>query len=150
VWSDAVQRLFIDRGLPIPAAPTTDLGIKALSSQHLETRAVHSAKLNENWYSMQPAPRRAIDFQVQTRDSDGRPMAIREILFLKGRCGEFILTLTGDTIECWEVPLDGSGAYRVAEWSEVYGIEQLLVNEDPMHAHEVAFLAKDSQEYVSL
>ncbi|KAI0687901.1 hypothetical protein BC835DRAFT_1285891 [Cytidiella melzeri] len=138
VWSDAVKRHVIDKGLPVPAAST---GIKAFSSQHLESRAVHAAKFNDNWYSAQPKPRGAIEFQVNIFQPDGSPYAVRQVVFLKGRCGEFLLTLAWNTIECWEIPLDGSGAYRIAEWTDEQGIEQILVNDDPKHAAEVAYLA---------
>lgn len=143
VWSDAVKRHVIDKGLPVPAAAS---GIKALSAKHLEARAVHAAKFNDNWYSAQPKPRGAVEFQVGAAISDGTSAAVKEVLFLRGRCGEFLLTLTGKTIECWEVPLDGSGAYRIAEWTDDHGIEQLVVNQDPMHDVEVAYLAIDTAE----
>lgn len=144
MWSDAVKRHVIDRGLPVPAASTT--GIKALSAQHLESRAVHAAKFNDNWYSPHPKPRGAIEFSLEGVEPDGTPASVRKVLFLKGRSGEFLVTLARKTIECWEVPLDGSGAYRIAEWTDEHGIEQLLVNEDPNHPAEIAYVGKDALE----
>ena len=141
MWSDAVKRHVIDRGLPVPAASVG--GIKALSAQHLESRAIHAAKFNDNWYSSHPKPRGAIEFMLEGVEPDGAPVPVRQVLFLKGRSGEFLATLAGKSIVVWEVPLDGSGAYRVAEWMDEHGIEQLVVNEDPNHPVELAYVSKD-------
>lgn len=147
VWSDAVKRHVVDKGLPIPAAHSAN-GIKALSAQHLEARAVHAAKFNDNWYSAQPKPRGAIEFFVDAKTPEGNPVAVKEVIFLKGRCGEFLVVWAGETIECWEVPLDGSGAYRIATWTEQGQIQQVVVNEDPKHHTEIAYLSLDTSELV--
>ncbi|KAI0085102.1 hypothetical protein BDY19DRAFT_897406 [Irpex rosettiformis] len=142
VWSDAVKRHVIGKGLPIPAAHSAS-GIKALSAKHLEARAVHVAKFNDNWSSAQPQPRGAVEFSVDTVNAEGNPVAVKEVIFLKGRCGEFLVVWAGDTIECWEVPLDGSGAYRIATWTDQGGIRQVVVNEDPKHPTEIAYMSLD-------
>lgn len=77
---------------------------------------------------------------------DPVPAEVRKVLFLTGRSGEFLVILVDRTIECWEVPLDGSGAYRIAEWTDEHGIEQLIVNQDPKHPAEVAYIAADPFE----
>jgi len=134
VWSNAMKRHIIDRGLPVPAGSSD---IKALSSEHLEARAVHAAKFHENWYSPRPAPRRSIEFRgAKFNIEKPANTIIRQVLFLPGRNGELLLSTAGKVMTCWEVPLGGSGAYPVAEWVSEAEIEQMIVNEDVgKHAH---------------
>lgn len=138
-----MKRHLIDKGLPVPASSP---GLKAFSSEHLEARAVHAAKLHDNWYSKRPKPRRAIEFRLERIEGDQRPPAVNQVLFLPGRSGEFIVTLAGGVIICWEVPLDGSGAYRIAEWTEDNAVEQIVVNQDPGHDVEIAYRSPDRTE----
>ncbi|KIP11576.1 hypothetical protein PHLGIDRAFT_63566 [Phlebiopsis gigantea 11061_1 CR5-6] len=140
VWTNAVKRHVIDKGLPVPASSS---GLKAFSSGHLEARAVHAAKLHDNWYSKHPKPRRAVEFSLDRIEGDERPPAVNQVLFLTGRSGEFIVTLAGGVITAWEVPLDGSGAYRIAEWMHDNAVEQIVVNQDPGHDVELAYRSPD-------
>ena len=147
MWSDAVKRHVIDNGLPIPAI---DTDIRRLSAEHLEARAVHAAKFHDNWYSKQPAPRRAVEFRVERPSESGpgevlQTNQVEQVLFLRGRNGEFLITLAGGVITCWELPLDGSEAYRVAEHKDDQRIRQVLVNEDPKNNVELAYSMFDDR-----
>ncbi|OCH93728.1 hypothetical protein OBBRIDRAFT_770939 [Obba rivulosa] len=149
VWHSAIQRHVIDRGLPIPAAAAD---LRGLSAAHLEARVVHAARFHENWNAPRPAPRRSVKFDADPADladvaPDEMPAAprpvVKQVLFLPGRSGEYVVTLVGRTIACWEVPLDGSGAYRVAVWESPVAVDQVVVNEDPTHEAVVAFTSGD-------
>ena len=140
VWTDAVKRHLIDKGLPVPASK---LGLKAFSAEHLEARTVHAAKLHDNWYSRHPKPQRAIEFKLDLIEGDERLPAVNQVLFLPGRSGEFIVALAGGVITCWEVPLDGSGAYRIAEWTNDNAVEQIVVNQDLGNDVELAYRSPD-------
>lgn len=154
VWLNALKRHVIEKGLPLPA-PEADL--KSLSSNHLESRAIHAAKFHENWYSNHPKPRRIIDFVPGNGEPDPavdnerpRVTAVKQVLFLPGRNGEFVVTAVGRSVICWEVPLDGSGAYRIAEWKSHGDIEQLIANEDPKHHIQLVCLTQDPMRCVSV
>lgn len=144
VWSDAMKRHVIDKGLPVPAA---DVDIKAFSAEHLEARAVHAAKFHDNWCSPEPRPRRTLEFSADACLTDEAPAqhrsTINRLFFLPGRNGEFVVTVSSRVIACWEVPLDGSGAYRVAEWVSETKIEQVVVNEDPKSEGVLAYATAD-------
>lgn len=58
------------------------------------------------------------------------------------------MTAVGKVITCWEVPLDGSGTYRIAEWKSHGDIEEMIVNEDPKHHIHVVCLTPDPMRYV--
>ena len=150
VWLNALKRHVIEKGLPVPAAP--DMDLKALSSNHLETRTVHAAKFHENWYSTNPKPRRIIEFQPETcipEPEEQKPkVAVTQVLFLPGRNGEYIVTAVGKTVTCWEVPLDGSGAYRIAEWKSHGDVEQIIANEDSKHHIQLVCRTPDPMRYV--
>ncbi|KAL4243869.1 hypothetical protein ABKN59_010758 [Abortiporus biennis] len=157
VWSNAMKRQVIDKGLPVPASVDADL--KEISAQHLEARAVHAAKFHENWYSSRPTPRRSIEFAAEVpfpdsvTFSENHPpkFVVRQVRFLPGRNGEVIVTSVNRFVTCWEVPLDGSGAYRIAEWQAPRSVEQLLVNEDPRHPVQLACMTGDTTgNHVSL
>ncbi|KAH9947000.1 hypothetical protein B0H21DRAFT_741288, partial [Amylocystis lapponica] len=147
VWSDAMKRHVIDKGLPVPAA---DADIKAFSAEHLEARAVHAARFHENWCSPAPRPRRTLEFNADRTLPEELPEqhrgTIDKVLFLAGRNGEFLVTVTGRVITCWEVPLDGSGAYRVAEWISGKRVEQVIANEDPKSEAVLAFVTGEAAE----
>lgn len=126
--------------------------MKMLSAEHLEARAVHAAKFHDNWYSKRPTPRRAVEFHVEyppIDDPDGprQSFAVDQVLFLRGRNGEFLVTVAGGIITCWEVPLDGSEAYRVAEFRDFNNakIRQVIVNEDAKHDVEMAYWICDDR-----
>lgn len=149
IWSDAVKRHITDKGLPLPAARSD---LKTLSAEHLEARTIHAAKFHDNWYSKRPAPQRAVEFYVDEHPPENGPEESQEsckistVLFLPGRNGEFLIILGDGVITCWEVPLDGSEAYRFAEYKEISGnrIKQLIVNDDPTHPVQLAYLAEDA------
>ncbi|KZT10767.1 uncharacterized protein LAESUDRAFT_741181 [Laetiporus sulphureus 93-53] len=132
VWHDAMKRHIIDRGLPVPAA---DKDIQKFSAEHLEARAVHAARFHENWCSPKPKARQRIEFQADTILCNENPelhkTTVSNVSFLSGQNGEFLVTAVERVITCWEVPLDGSGTYRVADWVCSKKVEQLIVNEDP-------------------
>jgi len=143
VWHNAIKRHVIDRGLPIPAAASD---LRGLSAEHLETRVIHAARFHENWNSAQPKPRRLIKFDadeapeaVSEEDPPRQSSLVKQVLFLPGRSGEYVVTLVERTISCWEVPLDGSGAYRVAVWENPSAVDQIVVNEDSKHDAALAF-----------
>jgi len=164
VWSNAMKRHIIDKGLPVPAI-TGSTDLKEISSQHLEARAVHAAKFHENWYSTRPKPRRIVEFDsaatievpfivggagggaggVPIMESSPSKVSVTQVLFLPGRNGEFVVTAAGRCVTCWEVPLDGSGAYRVAEWTSDRPIEEMVVNEDPKHPVQLACVSGDRE-----
>ncbi|EKM54201.1 uncharacterized protein PHACADRAFT_257879 [Phanerochaete carnosa HHB-10118-sp] len=131
VWTNAVKRHALGKGLPIPAS---NPGLKSLSAAHLEARVVHAAKLHDNWYSKNPTPRRAIEFQArcmldEVADTPASPVS--QVLFMPARSGEFLLVLAGKRLSCWEVPLDGSGAYEiVCVHEDGVNIEQVIVNQE--------------------
>ena len=131
VWSNAMKKHVIDKGLPVPAAA----GIEAVSASavDLESRTVHAAKFHENWYSDRPTVRRSIVFHDEYHESASERPPVRQVLFLPGRDGQYLVTVTRWTIICWEVPLQGGQAYRVAEWpcEPFHHIEKVVVNEDP-------------------
>ncbi|OBZ70872.1 hypothetical protein A0H81_09140 [Grifola frondosa] len=151
VWSDALKRHIIDRGLPVPAA---DANLRAFSAGDLEARAVHAAKLHENWYSAHPRYRQSIEFQADRILPDDyvdkHKSTVSQVLFLKGHNGELLVTVVDRIITCWEVPLDGSGAYRVAEWVSRTKIEQVVVNDDPKSDMVLAFATKDSIHHTTV
>lgn len=130
VWSDAVKRHVIDKGLPVPKA-VADL--KTLSSKDLEIRVVHATRFHENWNSAAPKARQSVTFDAH-RASDNllefEKPSVRQLFFLPGYNGELLVTLVGSTITCWDVPLDGSKAYIVAEWTHDRKIEQVVVNDE--------------------
>lgn len=142
VWHDAMKRLVIDRGLPVPAA---DADLKLLSAEHLEARAVHAARFHDNWCSPQPRPTRRIEFRADKclpdEVPDSHPTNVNQVLFLPRHSGEFLVTVVGRVITCWEIPLDGSGAYRVAEWVSSKKVDQVVINEDPKHEAILAYLS---------
>lgn len=144
VWHDAMKRHVIDRGLPVPAA---DADLKAFSAEHLEARAVHAARFHDNWCSSKPKATRKIEFRADRPLLDDlnyqNGTSVSQIFFLPGRNGEFLVTAVGRVITCWEVPLDGSGAYRVAEWVSSKKIDQLVMNEDPRHPVVLAYVSGD-------
>lgn len=144
IWSDAVKRHIINKGLPLPAARND---IRTLSAEHLETRTIHAAKFHDNWYSKRPAPQRAMEFCVKHPPEAGReaPCKVSQVLFLPGRNGEFLIVLADGIITCWEVPLDGSEAYRFAEYEDARGnnIRQVIVNEDSTHPVQLAYFVHD-------
>lgn len=144
VWTNAVKRHVLGKGLPIPAS---NPGIKSLSAAHLEARVVHAAKLHDNWYSKNPRPRQAIEFQARCMldDAAGTPASpVSQVLFMPARSGEFLLVLAGKRLSCWEVPLDGSGAYEiVCIHEDGINIEQVIVNQEPENGcGELAFWAR--------
>lgn len=120
------------KGLLIPALKG---GLRVFSREHLESRVVHHAKLNHNWHSKCPKPRRAIEFNVNNGDNSRPPRMVSKVLFMGGRNGEFLLTLAGGSLSAWEIPLDGSGVYLVAECDRF--VEDATVNGDPLHPVEV-------------
>lgn len=128
--------------------PAAKFGIQSFSAEHLETRAVHAAKLHDNWYSKHPKPRQAVEFQLDRVDDDEHPPKVDQVLFLPGRSGEFLVTLAGGVITCWEVPMDGSGAYQIARWDHDNAVEQIIVNQDPNHDVEIAYWSVDPALYV--
>ncbi|KAI0916415.1 hypothetical protein AcW1_008854 [Taiwanofungus camphoratus] len=145
VWHDAMKRHVIDKGLPVPAA---GIDLKTFSAEHLEARAVHAARFHENWCSPQPKPRRSIEFHAakclpEETPEQHRP-TVSQVLFLPGCNGEFLVTLVGRTITCWEVPLDGSGAYRVAEWVSSQKVDQIIVNEEAGSRAVLAYVTGDT------
>ncbi|TCD60584.1 hypothetical protein EIP91_009842 [Steccherinum ochraceum] len=139
VWSNAMKRHIIDKGLPVPAAD----GIKqpSVSAVDLESRIVHAAKFHENWYSDRPTPRRTIIFR------DGHLGSVSQVLFLPGRDGQYLVTVARKMITCWEVPLDGSDAYRLAEWrcEPELTIEKVVVNEDATSTATMACICGHSE-----
>lgn len=112
--------------------PASHPGLKSLSAAHLEARVVHAAKLHDNWYSSHPRPRQAVEFLVKCPSDDEQTASpISQVLFMPGRSGEFLLVLRGKGLSCWEVPLDGSGAYEIASFHhEGVEIEQVIMNQD--------------------
>ncbi|GBE80654.1 hypothetical protein BKA93DRAFT_801705 [Sparassis latifolia] len=145
VWYDAMKRHVIAKGLPVPAA---DVDLRVFSAEHLEARAVHAAKFHDNWCSPQPKPRHSIEFHAERCLPDELPQdlktTVKHVFFLPGRNGEFLVTVVGRVITCWEVPLDGSGAYRVAEWVSSSRVEQAVVNEDPKNEAVLTFVSEVS------
>ena len=138
VWSNAIKKHVIDKGLPVPAAE----GIKAtaVSAVDLESRAVHAAKFHENWYSDRPTPRKTIVFHDEHLSPTSERFPVRQVLFLPGRNGQYLATASKRAVTCWEVPLDGVDAYKVAEWhcEPHLCVEKLVVNEDPKSSATVA------------
>jgi hypothetical protein len=96
---------------------------------------VHAARLHDNWYSKRPKATRAIEFKLSTVDGQSSPSPVHQVLFLPGRNGELLLTLAGGVITAWEVPLDGSGAYCIAETgtNPHMPVQEMIANEDPCH-----------------
>lgn len=134
VWSNALKRHVIDKGLPVPAAG----GIKEFSASavDLELRTVHAAKFHENWYSSKPTPRKTITFQDIHVGFGSDRSPVKQVLFLHGSDGQYLVTVSRRTISCWEVPLEGVQAYRVAEW-QCEGhlmVEKVMLNEDPKNS----------------
>ncbi|KAH8085955.1 hypothetical protein BXZ70DRAFT_956621 [Cristinia sonorae] len=130
VWSNAIKQHVIDKGLPVPAAE----GIKKVpaSAVDLESRTVHAAKFHENWYSSNPTPRRTITFYGENFGPIIERSPVKQVLFLPGKNGQYLVTVSRRMITCWEVPLDGAEAYKVAEWTCTLDttIEKVIVNED--------------------
>lgn len=58
------------------------------------------------------------------------------------------MTAVGKVVTCWEVPLDGSGAYRIAEWKSHGDIEQIIANEDSKHHIQLVCRTPDPMRYV--
>lgn len=143
VWYDAMKRHVVQKGLPIPAASVADL--KALDAAHLEARAVHAVKFDDNWNSPHPAARKAIEFSALTLGDDKLPAdnqtAVSHVAFLPGRNGKYLITVVGRVLTCWEVPLGESEAYRVAEWTSARTIEQVIVNDDPQSGIVLAYVS---------
>ncbi|EMD37639.1 hypothetical protein CERSUDRAFT_94639 [Gelatoporia subvermispora B] len=154
VWHSALKRHVVDQGLPVPAAASD---LQSLSAEHLESRVIHALRFHENWNAAQPKVQRSIKFDTDVPscetelegEGEGgcaedvprmpRTLQVKQVLFLPGRNGDFVLTLTERTIACWEVPLDGSDAYRIAVWENAVPIDQMVVNEDPTHEAVLAF-----------
>ncbi|KAI0744146.1 hypothetical protein C8Q80DRAFT_1185309 [Daedaleopsis nitida] len=143
VWYNAIRRHVVEEGLPIPAAALTDL--KGLSAEHLEARAVHAASFHANWNSAHPDSAKAVEFSAVSYLDDELPdehrSAVTHVSFLPGRNGEFLVTVVGRVLTCWEVPLGESAAYRVAEWVSTMKIEQVLVNDDPKAEVTLAYVS---------
>ncbi|KAI0373990.1 hypothetical protein BV20DRAFT_1011942 [Pilatotrama ljubarskyi] len=143
VWYDAMKRHVVEKGLPIPAASVADL--KALDAEHLEARAVHAAKFHDNWNSAHPKTRKTIEFSALTYLDDQLPednqSAVSHVVFLPGRNGQYLITVVGRVLTCWEVPLGESEAYRVAEWIAARKIEQVIVNDDPKSDVVLAYVS---------
>ena len=120
-----------------------------VSAGHLEARAVHAARLHANWRAARPRATRAIEFTLdrQPDNSHGLPPQVDQVLFLPGRNGEFLVSCAGGHINAWEVPLDGSVAYRVAEWAWRH-VNQVLVNQDPGHELELVARTWEPAEWV--
>ena len=149
VWNDAVKRDVIGKGLAVPAV---DTDLQELSAEQIETRAVHAAKFHENWYSKHPSPRHSLEFEVSSPSQEDLSASlfcsVQELLFLRSRNGEYIITLAANVISCWEVPLDGSEAYCVAQHKaipETMKFRQVIVNEDPKCGTELAYWMSDEQ-----
>ncbi|TFK91355.1 hypothetical protein K466DRAFT_515555 [Polyporus arcularius HHB13444] len=143
VWYDAIKRHVVEEGLPVPAAAVADL--KALTAEHLETRAVHAASFHENWNSAHPVVKNTLEFCAVNYLDDQLPdenrSAVTHVSFLPGRNGQYLITAVGRVLTCWEVPLGESEAYRVAEWVSAKKIEQVIVNEDPKAEVVVAYVS---------
>ncbi|RDX47873.1 hypothetical protein OH76DRAFT_1405425 [Lentinus brumalis] len=143
VWYDAIKRHVVEEGLPVPAAAVADL--KALTAEHLETRAVHAASFHENWNSAHPLVKNTLEFCAVNYLDDQLPdenrSAVTHVSFLPGRNGQYLITAVGRVLTCWEVPLGESEAYRVAEWVSAKKIEQVIVNEDPKAEVVVAYVS---------
>ena len=126
------------------------MGIKRLTSEQIEARTIHAAQFHDNWHSKKPTPRRAVEFVVEhsvgdESSSERQPCPVDQVLFMRGRSGEFIVTLAAGIITCWEVPLDGSGAYRLAEYKDpaVGRTMQLIANGDEKDNAEIACYTLD-------
>ena len=144
VWYDAMKRHVIQKGLPIPAAAVGDL--RALTAEHLEARAVHAAHFHDNWSSVHPKARKAVEFCAVNYLDDELPdeqrAAVTHVSFLPGRNGQYLITAVGRVLTCWEIPLGESEAYRVAEWVSARRIEQVVANDDPKAEVVVAYVSE--------
>ncbi len=145
-----MARLIKHQGLSIPAIDVDFVDFKAFSSSQLEARVVHASKFHDNWSSQHPKARRVVRFtadppEVFQSSETQESCSVKQVLFLTGRNGEFLVTLAGGMITCWEVPLDGSRAYRVADWTANKDIQQVVANQDPEHCVDLAFWAYESR-----
>ncbi|TFY55727.1 hypothetical protein EVJ58_g8065 [Rhodofomes roseus] len=141
VWHNAIKRHILDRGLPIPAGGTD---LKMLSAEQLEARAVHAAKFHDNWCSANPTARHTLSFSADQylpeETLESHKSTVSHIAFLPGCSGQFLVTVVGRIITCWEVPFDGSGAYRIADYVSPLQVEQLVINEDSEAEGTLAYL----------
>ncbi|TFY80896.1 hypothetical protein EWM64_g3109 [Hericium alpestre] len=144
VWSDALKHHILDKSIPLPT-PIADIPL--LTAKELEICALHAARFHGNWCSDHPRPRRCVEFQIhKSEDEDAPPQvepeglsrahphAVSQVIFLPGRNGELLITVSGmNRVVCWEVPLRGSEAFVVAERTLPFGrkLDGLIVNEDP-------------------
>ncbi|KZT66335.1 hypothetical protein DAEQUDRAFT_730309 [Daedalea quercina L-15889] len=141
VWLDAIKRHIINRGLPVPAG---DMNLWMLSAEQLEVRAVHASKFHDNWCSSNPTARHTLSFVADQCLPDEtlelHKSTVSHVAFLPGYSGQFLVTVVGRIIACWEVPFDGSGVYRVADHISHHPIEHLIVNEDKDSEATLAYL----------
>lgn len=130
------------------AAAHSEGGLDAFSTQVLESFAVAVAKFNENWYSPKPRLRVTANVKAHTPLRETFPVDIREITFLNAHRGEFFVAITGETIVCFNIQADGSGARCIANWTHQGGVHQIVVNDDSEHIPSLVYVHFDRSSYV--
>ena len=150
VWCNATRRDILDKGLPLPG-PHCDMG--SLSTKDIRNRAIHAAKFHDDWHSSKPTPYRAIEFRLRHASSPdsvesnlSQVPSVDQIFFLPRQNGQYIVILAGGVLSCWEVPLEGSTAYLVAEHREASAIKEIVVNDDPTHKAVLACRTENERE----
>ncbi|KDQ55883.1 hypothetical protein JAAARDRAFT_159340 [Jaapia argillacea MUCL 33604] len=153
VWSDAMKRHVIDKGLPVPALKSAD--IKGLSSRELESRAIHAARFHDNWSSAKPIPRNTLTFDATEPSHPDPPtddattsetcQDVKQVLFLPGHSGQLMVSVLESGITCWEVPLDGSKAFPVAHWTngDSSPVSKVITNDHPDSLATLAVQVRD-------
>ncbi|CCL98660.1 uncharacterized protein FIBRA_00662 [Fibroporia radiculosa] len=133
VWHDAVKYHLTGKGIPIPA----DTGdTRAFSAEQLEARPQHAM----TFQAARPPP--------QNEEVDTLESVVSHVCFLPGQHGQYLVTVVGRIITCWEIPLDGSDAYRVAEWVNSKRVNHMIVNEDPYSDATLAFASVGTEPNV--